>query len=34
MNDTKPNKIAKNLASLKAKKVSEKFIDRLVLGAV
>ncbi len=33
MNDTKPNKIAKNLASLKAKKVSEKFIDRLVLGA-
>ena len=33
MNKTEPDQIAQNLASLKAKKVSEKFIDRLVLGA-
>ena len=33
MSKANPNKIAKNLASLKAKKVSEQFINRLVLGA-
>ena len=33
MKKTEPDQIAQNLASLKAKKVSEKFIDKLVLGA-
>ena len=33
MNKAEPDQIAQNLASLKAKKVSDKFTDRLVLGA-
>ena len=33
MNKTDPEKIAEKLASLKAKKISDKFINRLVLGA-
>ena len=33
MNKIDPEKISQNLASLKAKKVSDKFINRLVLGA-
>ena len=33
MNKTDPKKIAEKLASLKAKKISDKFINRLVLGA-
>ena len=34
MNKTNPDEIAKNLASLKAKKISEQFINRLVLGQI
>ena len=33
MSKTDPEKIAEKLASLKAKKISDKFINRLVLGA-
>ena len=33
MSKTNPEKIAEKLASLKAKKISDKFINRLVLGA-
>ncbi len=33
MNKTDPEEIAEKLASLKAKKISDKFINRLVLGA-
>ena len=33
INKTDPEKIAEKLASLKAKKISDKFINRLVLGA-
>ena len=33
MNKTDPEKIAEKLASLKAKKISDKFINRLVMGA-
>ena len=33
INNIDPNEISQNLASLKAKKVSNKFFDRLVLGA-
>ena len=33
INNIDPDKISQNLASLKAKKVSNKFFDRLVLGA-
>ncbi len=32
-NNAGPDKIAQNLASLKAKKISDQFMDRLVLGA-